>query len=495
QQVAWLHDKEDNNAIILAVHEKVITQNPRISVSQSSHRTWSLHVKDVDRSDAGKYTCQINAGIYINNSGYLKVVVPPEILDSESSSDVIAREGRDVSLRCKAQGSPTPSVYWEREGGQKIFLEKNRQVLRYDGEELTLLGVNRRDMGVYRCVASNDVPPPRSKRIMLTVDFPPNLSIENQLLGAKYGDAVTLECNVEAQPPSINYWIRENVSSIALVLPPNPSSSPVPGETVQSSDRVEIREVKGLLPYQQRMVLRINFVQKNDFGEFRCVARNPSGTTESAIKLYEVVPSTTTSTAPPPTPSTAPTGVAREGDHSLFDRDLQPPSGEYCAGWLGAVALFVAGMWSRSRCQDDSTSLVCGVLLEGPETVEPNTVERPRAIATKSVVSQHEGGGWESAPNPVDNTASSADLREARGERNSPHAPQDTSSEHEGGGWESAPNPVDNTASSADLREARGERNSPHAPQDTSSACSLGLTGTTAGTAFNVVVLLIITIP
>jgi hypothetical protein len=51
--------------------------------------------------------------------------VPPTIEDSASSSDVIVREGSDLSLTCQARGSPTPSVKWRREDGRKISTNKS----------------------------------------------------------------------------------------------------------------------------------------------------------------------------------------------------------------------------------------------------------------------------------------------------------------------------------------------------------------------------------
>lgn len=44
---------------------------------------------------------------------------------------------------------------------------------------------------------------------MLTVT--PMIWIQNQLVGAQEGQQMTLECNSEAFPKSINYWTRENV--------------------------------------------------------------------------------------------------------------------------------------------------------------------------------------------------------------------------------------------------------------------------------------------
>jgi hypothetical protein len=51
--------KADTKAI-QAIHDHVITHNPRVSVSHSDHSTWNLHVKNVREEDRGMYMCQIN---------------------------------------------------------------------------------------------------------------------------------------------------------------------------------------------------------------------------------------------------------------------------------------------------------------------------------------------------------------------------------------------------------------------------------------------------
>ena len=43
-------------------------------------------------------------------------------------------------------------------------------VTRYQGEVLTMKKVQRHQMGAYLCIASNDVPPAVSKRIILNVN-------------------------------------------------------------------------------------------------------------------------------------------------------------------------------------------------------------------------------------------------------------------------------------------------------------------------------------
>lgn len=44
--------------------------------------------------------------------------VPPSIIDNMTSTDMVVREGSDVTLVCRAWGYPEPYVMWRREDGQ-----------------------------------------------------------------------------------------------------------------------------------------------------------------------------------------------------------------------------------------------------------------------------------------------------------------------------------------------------------------------------------------
>lgn len=119
--------------------------------------------------------------------------MPPNIDDSLSSSDVIVREGSNVTLRCRASGSPTPVVKWKRDSMEKIAINKSLigkstsfiptskilfqfshfstfSVSEWDGDTLEISRISRLDMGAYLCIASNGVPPTVSKRIKVSVD-------------------------------------------------------------------------------------------------------------------------------------------------------------------------------------------------------------------------------------------------------------------------------------------------------------------------------------
>ncbi|KAG5870936.1 hypothetical protein JTB14_034560 [Gonioctena quinquepunctata] len=141
-------------------------------------------------------------------------------------------------------------------------------------------------MAVYLCIASNGVPPSISKRVQLKVQFPPMLSIPNQLEGAYIGQDVTLECRTEAFPTSINYWTTERGDMI-----------------ISGSDKYEAVSMDS--GYKKYMMLKIRRVDKSDFGSYKCVAKNSLGETDGVIKLEEIPGPTTvrTTTQAPGTPS------------------------------------------------------------------------------------------------------------------------------------------------------------------------------------------------
>lgn len=263
-KVAWVRM---DTQTILSIHHNIITQNPRISLSYNDHRSWYLHIKNVQEVDRGWYMCQVNTDPMRSRKGYLQVVVPPSIIDNMTSTDMVVREGTDVTLVCQASGYPEPYVMWRREDGQD-FNYNGESVGVVDGETLTITKVSRLHMGAYLCIASNGVPPSISKRIMLMVQFPPMLSIPNQLEGAYIGQDVTLECHTEAFPSSINYWTTDR------------------GDMIISGGKYEAFPVDS--GYNKFMMLKIRNITKEDFGSYKCIAKNSLGETDGIIKLDEI---------------------------------------------------------------------------------------------------------------------------------------------------------------------------------------------------------------
>ncbi|KAG5894433.1 hypothetical protein JTB14_019801 [Gonioctena quinquepunctata] len=270
-RVAWI--KADTKAI-LAIHEHVITNNARLSVTHNDFNTWTLNIRGVKREDRGQYMCQVNTDPMKMQTAFLEVVIPPDIIYEETSGDMMVPEGGSAKLTCKARGHPKPRVVWRREDGGAILsrtgaTSKNERLNSVEGETLTLTKVTRSEMGAYLCIAANGVPPSVSKRMMLHVHFHPLIQVRNQLVGAPVNTDVTLQCHVEASPKAINYWTRES------------------GEMIISNDKYLMTEINNSY-YSVQMKLVIRRFHKSDLGGYKCISKNSIGDAEGNIRLYEV---------------------------------------------------------------------------------------------------------------------------------------------------------------------------------------------------------------
>lgn len=60
-KVGWLRADDQT---ILSLHRRVVTHNPRVSVTHDESRTWNLHIRQVKESDQGCYMCQVIIGAF-----------------------------------------------------------------------------------------------------------------------------------------------------------------------------------------------------------------------------------------------------------------------------------------------------------------------------------------------------------------------------------------------------------------------------------------------
>ncbi|KAF2360451.1 Immunoglobulin V-set domain [Trinorchestia longiramus] len=208
-KMAWIH-KGPVRCAVLATGALVVTKNPRISASREGP-TFVLSIDNVSEMDSGDYLCQLNTKPTLTHTLVLDVVVPPVIVDGNSSRDVTADEGKDVTLTCDARGRPTPSIRWVREDGGKIpsggteageiggkipsggteageiggkipsggteageiggkIPSGGTEADEWVGPKLRLGPLQRSAAGAFLCIASNGVPPTVSKRVLLSVN-------------------------------------------------------------------------------------------------------------------------------------------------------------------------------------------------------------------------------------------------------------------------------------------------------------------------------------
>ncbi|GFV08165.1 ig domain-containing protein [Trichonephila clavipes] len=74
REVAWIHTQRYT---LLTLQNRVITRNSRYKVTHNSHRTWWLHIADVQERDRGEYMCQINTSPMKSQTGFIEVVDRP----------------------------------------------------------------------------------------------------------------------------------------------------------------------------------------------------------------------------------------------------------------------------------------------------------------------------------------------------------------------------------------------------------------------------------
>ncbi|XP_075210175.1 lachesin-like [Lycorma delicatula] len=269
-KVGWLRAEDQT---VLSLHTSLVTHNPRITLTHDNYRSWQLHIRQVKESDRGCYMCQVNTRIMKKQVGCLDVHVPPDIVYEETSGDMAVLEGDNATLVCKATGHPPPRVTWRREDGMPLMIRRTvreavDRVESYHGSRLALWRVDRRQMGAYLCIASNDIPPAVSKRIILNVNFAPGIKVPNQLLGSPLGTDVHLECHVEAFPNTINYWLKNR------------------GEMLLDGFKYSIYENRS--NYKVIMRLIIHSFSHADIGTYNCVSTNSLGRAEGTLRLYEI---------------------------------------------------------------------------------------------------------------------------------------------------------------------------------------------------------------
>lgn len=105
--------------------------------SKPTQNQYYFHIFEIFQKLKSKFLHNINHNriFHINfifiilyfQSGFLSVVVPPDILNQPDSNnalleDGITNEGGTIQLVCVATGVPEPSVMWKREDSKDIIL-------------------------------------------------------------------------------------------------------------------------------------------------------------------------------------------------------------------------------------------------------------------------------------------------------------------------------------------------------------------------------------
>ncbi|XP_077985345.1 protein amalgam-like [Glandiceps talaboti] len=147
----------------------------------------TLQIQQINRSQAGKYTCVKTNTLYNGDTGYgsasisVNVEYTPMIIYAPDF--VEAKTGNEVEINCTADAVPTASIVWYELSDnvtQEIKPDNHRDIkISYaDGtlitSTFTIYSVTSSDYGTYMCNASNWIPPGDARRIEVCAGKPSN---------------------------------------------------------------------------------------------------------------------------------------------------------------------------------------------------------------------------------------------------------------------------------------------------------------------------------
>lgn len=245
-RVAWL-----NRSNILYAGNDKWSIDPRVRLLNYNKTEFSIIITNLDVADEGLYTCSYQTQDKPHTTqAYLIVQVPAKIVNISAS--ITVNEGSNVNLMCLAVGKPEPTVTWRQ----------LRDGFSSEGELLEITEINRQQAGEYECITSNGVSTPDSKKVLITVNYPPFITdVKNAQ--SQVGKPAILRCQAMAEPPAEFEWLKD--------------------------DKRLTAGMEGLKIQNERTwsVLLFSNVTSRHYGNYTCLVSNKLGTYNSSVRLLK----------------------------------------------------------------------------------------------------------------------------------------------------------------------------------------------------------------
>nr|QRF78298.1 nephrin [Pontonema vulgare] len=230
---------------------------------------WSfLNITPVTKRHAGTYVC--NARNSVGTSNYtvrISVEYAAKVITLERS--VRFKENDTATITCKVDGYPLPdsAITWER----KAYDFKRSEVSTESANGASVLRIVRvspSDIGMFTCVADNHVGKPHRQDVELLVLHKPRIrrypAAKLKAAPMQNGSA-EVTCTATGMPDVTFHWRRHGVYQ-------------------KNNSRITIIH-KEIHSYEYKSVLRISQSDKNDMGDYECIARNTRGRDIATIKM------------------------------------------------------------------------------------------------------------------------------------------------------------------------------------------------------------------
>ena len=191
----------------------------------------------------------------------LAVAFQPKITSQPKS--VVAREGEEVSLECRAEASPQPQYAWVRVGEREEVVGVS-SVLTITAAEKTV--------GRYLCrVFVEGRAAVNSEEATVSLLTAPSVHLPEVVRG-RIGEAVVVDCRVESQGNTNVVWTRQ------------PGQGRLDSLREQTRQRV-VRSETGEVTVHSELILPN--IHPEDFATYGCFAQNSAGTDYRVLAVEE----------------------------------------------------------------------------------------------------------------------------------------------------------------------------------------------------------------
>jgi len=191
----------------------------------------------------------------------LGVAFQPKITSQPKS--VVAREGEDVSLECRAEASPQPQYAWVRLGEREEVVGVS---------SVLTITAGKNTVGRYACrVFVEGRAAVNSEEATVSLLAAPRVHLPEVVRG-RIGEAVVVDCRVESQGNTSVVWTRQ------------PGQGRLDSLRDQTRQRI-VRSETGDVTVHSELILPN--IQMADFATYGCFAQNSAGTDYRVLALEE----------------------------------------------------------------------------------------------------------------------------------------------------------------------------------------------------------------
>ena len=234
--------------------------------SSVSVNSGMLEMSNIMRADAGSYALKAeNTEGSRNHNFSINVTYPATI--TTITEKVYKNIGGTAYFECIAIANPMVSnmITWSRES---FDMTKTKQTYNSGGKGyLTVTELAKDDSGMFKCTADNRIGEPASREAQLIVMFAPAIDKSQEFAKAAgdQGDTIELKCKAEGSPKVDFKWKKGNTE-------------------IQNGGQFEVYS-RFIEANWYQSELKIRNIQKQNYGDYKCLASNDNGTDTFTIKV------------------------------------------------------------------------------------------------------------------------------------------------------------------------------------------------------------------